>query len=91
MIDRKHCHGCRNDFYNCEGANLAPGRRCWSMDTAKLVRRFRIHRDMPTVSPGAFVEVKVPSCFHATGWVFFDALPANAVEPVRRRQGRRKR
>lgn len=89
MIDRKHCSGCRNDFYNCgHGAALAPERRCWSRDDAKLVRRFRIHRDVPMVAPGAVIEVKAPDCYHATGWVFMNTCPPNAVKP-KRMPGRR--
>ncbi len=89
MIDRKHCAGCRNDFYNVgTGAALSPEGRCWSRDEAKVIRRFQIHIDVPMSQPGAFVEVKRPDCYHATGLVFFKQPPPNAVKP-RRLPGRR--
>jgi hypothetical protein len=40
MKTTEHCAGCRNDFYN--GNNSLGVKRCWSLDTAKLVTRIVI-------------------------------------------------
>jgi len=36
-MDKKHCRGCRDDFYN-HGSNLTSG-ECWLLKKAKLVAR----------------------------------------------------
>ena len=69
MIDTsKHCGGCRDDFYNhrtnCDGKS-----RCWGADSAEMVKRLRIHRDLPPPYKGIKPE-KMPSCYHQTGYSF---------------------
>ena len=39
----KFCSGCRNNFYN--GRQNLNGTTCWSLESAKVVKRLFIHRD----------------------------------------------
>jgi hypothetical protein len=66
---REHCRGCRNDYYN-QGNNGMGGKGCWSLPSAKLVTRFRTHRDALPASPGAFEQVRVYQCYHAPPFYF---------------------
>jgi hypothetical protein len=70
--DSTACRGCRNDYYN-GGAGL--NGKCWSLDDAKIVVRFKIHRDQVPTLPRAFERVKVPNCYHKSEWSFVDRLP----------------
>ena len=56
-IDRKYCRGCRNDFYNGQGA-----KECWSRVTAKIVWRIRIGNFEPPPYLHRKKE-RVASCF----------------------------
>ncbi len=38
----KLCRGCRDNFYNTSGANIALGGHCWSLKTAKPLERTMI-------------------------------------------------
>ncbi len=40
MKTTEHCEGCRNNFYN--GNNPLGVKRCWNLDSAKLVKRLVI-------------------------------------------------
>jgi hypothetical protein len=44
MNTTKHCKGCRDNFYN--GNNDLNVKRCWSLDSAKLVKRLLIPVDL---------------------------------------------
>lgn len=44
-MDKKHCNGCRNDFYN--GNNPMGVNECWSLREARLVTKYRIHNWTP--------------------------------------------
>lgn len=60
MIDKKHCSGCYNDWYNYnKGFNDSPG--CWSRKNAKLVSRVLVHID--AMPPYSRKTKKVPSCW----------------------------
>lgn len=83
MIDKKHCNGCRDNFYN--GNNPLNVKECWSLKTAQLVTRWRTGTWTMPATPGAFTEVRVPHCYHAQGYSFTDKLPAFAIDPVRLR------
>ena len=39
-MNRRHCAGCRNDFYN--GNNKLGVKECWSLADAKLVSRIPV-------------------------------------------------
>lgn len=88
MIDVARCYGCTDDFYNRdEGQLLAAGGRCWSLKTAKLVTRFRIHRDSMPEWKNAYTEMEVPHCYRQPGFSFQDQLPnfVSLSNVVRRR------
>jgi hypothetical protein len=69
----RRCSGCRNDFYNDK--NPLGVKRCWSLDTAKLVTRYRIGTWTVPTQPGAFTKVKCLSCYHQDGQHYYEHLP----------------
>lgn len=61
MMDKKHCRGCRDDFYN----NRTDG-DCWCLESAKL--EFRIPIGMQEPPPYKHKKaVRVPTCWHGSG------------------------
>jgi len=64
-MDAKHCAGCHNDFYN--GRQNFDGKECWSLKTATLVKKIRIHIDQPP--PYKQKPETVPSCYHVQRYV----------------------
>lgn len=70
----KLCVGCRDDFYNHGGRGLGGG-RCWNLKGAKLVTRFRIHRDAMPAHHGSFEQMKVFACKNGEGWFYYEKLP----------------
>ena len=65
-IRPEHCYGCRNNFYN--GHNPYGIIRCWSMESARLVRRKQIHID--DVPPWNWQPVVVvPDCYRKDRYV----------------------
>lgn len=63
-MDRKHCPGCRNNFYN--GNNNLGIKQCWSLKDAKLVSRVPVgHWENPPYLNKKIV--KVPNCWHGEG------------------------
>jgi hypothetical protein len=71
-MDQKHCHGCRNDFYNSDRGLHG---KCWSLDKARMVRRYRIGTWTTPTTKGAFTEVLAPNCYHGNGVHFVERLP----------------
>lgn len=84
MKDAKACAGCRDDFYNQVG-NSSEG-KCWQRDKAKIVTRFRTGVWTLPLTPGAFTEVRVPSCYRRSSVVFVDAPHPEAVDVVKLRR-----
>lgn len=72
-VDRSHCAGCRDDFYNDH--NPMGVKECWLLKKAELVIRYRTHRDAMPASKGAFTEVRVPNCMNGNGWYYRQTLP----------------
>lgn len=58
-MDTKHCAGCKNSYY---------GKKCWSLDEAKLVTKYKIHMDAPMGERKNFTKVKIPACFYGGGY-----------------------
>lgn len=83
MITDTHCRGCRDDFYN--GRNPMGVQKCWMLETAKLVTRYRIHRDTRPTEVGAFKRVKVPDCYNGSPWYYYKALPDFVSQSERKR------
>lgn len=59
---KQYCSGCRQNFYN--GNNPHGIKECWSLKTAKLVKRFKIYWWTPMDKASNFEEVKVLSCYN---------------------------
>lgn len=63
-MDKKHCSGCRNNFYNDN--NPLGVKECWSLKSAKIVSRVRIgHWEEPPYLNKK--SVRVPNCLHGEG------------------------
>jgi hypothetical protein len=65
-MDRKHCRGCRDNFYN--GNNDLGVSECWMLKDAKREKRIRIPTDMRPPYKGLPV-VQMPTCYHEKGYV----------------------
>lgn len=62
MMDKKHCKGCRNNFYN--SSNGLNG-ECWSLKSAKVEWRIPVGNwERP---PYNKKKVRVASCYHESG------------------------
>ena len=65
-MDRKHCIGCEDNFYN--GNNSYEIKECWSLETAKLIKRKRVSiNQMPPWNQEAQTT---PSCYRKSGYIF---------------------
>lgn len=63
-MDKKHCAGCRNNFYN--GNNSLGVDECWSLKTAKMVWRIPVgNRERPPYKGKR--KVRVPDCWYGEG------------------------
>lgn len=70
-MDKKHCAGCRNNFYN--GNNDLGVQECWSLKRAKLKTRYQIGTWTPTFREN-FVKVRLPNCYRKVGYSFVDSI-----------------
>lgn len=71
MMDKKHCVGCRDDFYNYNkmGLNETPdGPSCWSRETATLVEALDISIDLPPPYTALPLTLR-PSCYRRPRYV----------------------
>lgn len=63
-MDKKHCSGCIDNFYN--GNNPYGVKECWSLKDAKLVTRIAIgHWESPPYLNKK--KLKVPACWQGEG------------------------
>lgn len=65
---RKHCSGCREDFYN--GSNPYGIKECWNLKSARLVWKKQIHINQ--VPPWKQKPIKVLNCYGCHNYVFVD-------------------
>ena len=79
-MDKKHCLGCRNDFYNDK--NHLGVKECWSFKKAKLVTKLGPigHWENPPYKNKE--KKKIPNCWHGEGsnrvhWVEPDAITSD--------------
>jgi hypothetical protein len=86
VADTAKCVGCVDHFYN--GNNALGVKECWSLKTAQLVTRWRIHRDAMPARPGVFEEVEVYDCRREQGFSLYKELPSSAEAPTRIRRSR---
>lgn len=69
--DTGHCRGCRDDYYNGQGAS-----ECWMLKDAKVVTRYRIGWWVPMDSAKNFQLVKTYQCHRAPGqYALLERLP----------------
>ena len=64
----EHCVGCHCDFYN--GKNDYAIKKCWSLDTAKLVMKKQVHRDQRP--PWTQAPIKVSDCYRRDGYILVE-------------------
>lgn len=83
VIRREACRGCRDDVYNGQLAE-----RCWMAKGGRMVTRYRIDTWTSPLQPGAYTEVRVPSCYHRPGDHFHEKPHPEAVDVVRIRRRR---
>lgn len=68
------CRGCRNDFYN-QPDNSQTG-RCWLLEKAQVVTKFRIGWCTPPTNSDAYRKVITLSCHNASGlYAQHDSMP----------------
>lgn len=67
-MDRKHCVGCRNDFYN--GRQNVGGNTCWNLKDAKLIMRKEVHINQ--VPPWTQKAQLLPHCYHKEQFVYLE-------------------
>lgn len=67
------CRGCEDDFYN--DRNPLGVKRCWHVDTAQIVTKYRIGTWTTPTTPGAFTRVRVPGCYRKKGQHYCEKLP----------------
>lgn len=72
-MDKSHCVGCRDNFYN--GNNSIGVNECWMLKTAKLMTRFGISISSPMGSRSNYFKVQKPSCYHENGYVYLKNIP----------------
>lgn len=64
----KHCAGCEDNFYN--GNNDIGVKRCWGLDSAKLILRKKVSVDQPP--PWEHEPKPFLSCYKQKRFVFFN-------------------
>jgi hypothetical protein len=78
MKSTKYCKGCRDNFYN--GSNPLGVKKCWCLEDAKVVIRYKLEWWTRPTTKGAFEKVKTYDCHNAAGrYVLYKELPSNAV------------
>ena len=61
-MDRKHCAGCHDNFYNIEVGE------CWSLKDAKLILRKEVSIDQRP--PWDQKAKLIPNCYHQPRYVY---------------------
>lgn len=78
------CAGCRDDYYN-RGNNSTTG-RCWLLDNAKVVTRYKIGWWTQPTQPGAYTKVTTLDCHSAPGqYALHEKLPDFVTAEERQR------
>lgn len=70
-MDKKHCIGCRNNFYN--GNNDIGVKECWYLKDAKIITRYEIGYHTPTYKEN-FRKVKKPNCYSRVGTYYMNNI-----------------
>lgn len=66
-MDKKHCVGCHNNFYNLNLDRSGYGKGCWMLKSAKLKMRklVPLNQRPPWNQPAR----RLPSCYRKQGYV----------------------
>lgn len=72
-MNKDHCRGCRNDFYN--GNNECGVKNCFSLKAAKMITRFRISIHTPMNRKSGYTKMKLPNCYHQKGSAYLEKIP----------------
>lgn len=72
-MNKKHCIGCRDDFYN--GKNNLGVKECWCLKDAKLVTRYRLSVSTPMNIRSAYQKVRRPHCYNEPHYVHLREIP----------------
>jgi hypothetical protein len=68
-MDKKHCVGCYNDFYNYGGVN-GNTKQCWMLKDAKLIKRKEVHiEQMPPYNQKAEF---FPNCYRKQRFAYIN-------------------
>ena len=67
-MDKKHCLGCEQDFYN--GKNQYNVKECWSFKVAKVI--FRKEVPVWQEPPWNQKAIRKPNCYRRKGYVYID-------------------
>lgn len=62
-MDKKHCAGCRNDYYNDYG-------ECWQLIEATMENQYAVKWNMP-MTRANFKKVRRPSCYFQPGMYYY--------------------
>lgn len=65
-MDKKHCIGCYDDFYN--GNNPYSVKECWMLKSAKLIKRVEVHVDQRP--PWTQKPRLLPNCYKRQRYVY---------------------
>lgn len=71
-MDKSRCRGCYNDEYN---HGLGGAKECWSLKTAKLIRRKEVHIDQ--VPPWTQKAKWFPCCYRKQRYVYVQPNQTN--------------
>ncbi len=68
-MEKKHCVGCHDDYYNCGTVETTGAANCWLLKKAKLIWRKEVSVDQ---SPPWEQKAKLlPDCYRKPGYVYF--------------------
>jgi hypothetical protein len=75
-MDKKHCIGCRDDYYNHD--NRSTTGECWRLRDARLVTKYAIGWWTPMDDADNFTKIQKPSCYHQPGTMaYLDEMPGH--------------
>lgn len=69
-MNKKHCKGCHDDYYNGDNVATTGAKECWSIHEAKLVWRKEVSIDQRP--PWDQKAKRFPGCYHRPRWVYLD-------------------
>lgn len=61
-MNKSNCAGCWYNHYN-QGDG-----KCWNLENAKVITRYRIHMDSPTNIRANWQKVRKLACFYSGGY-----------------------